>query len=63
MLNQNRESRKIEIYKVPPAERKKFIELTKGMEIDWLNEASKRGLPAKELLEAVKKSAEFFREK
>jgi TRAP-type C4-dicarboxylate transport system substrate-binding protein len=61
MVNQNKESGKIQIYQVSMSEKKKLMELTKGMEIDWLNEASKRGLPAKELLEAVKKSAELYR--
>jgi TRAP-type C4-dicarboxylate transport system substrate-binding protein len=61
MVNQNKESRKIEIYQVPMSEKRKLMELTKGMERDWINEASKRGLPAKELLEAVKQSAKLHR--
>ena len=61
MLNQNKKSRKVEIYKVPMSEKKKLMRLTKGMETDWINEASKRGLPAKELLEAVKQSAKLHR--
>ena len=61
MVNQNKVSGKIAIYKVPMSEKKKFMELTKEMETDWLNEVSKKGLPAKELLEAVKKSAKLHR--
>lgn len=61
MVNQNKQSGKIQIHKVSAAEKRKFMELTKAMEDDWLNEASKRGLPAKELLEAVKKSAKLYR--
>jgi TRAP-type C4-dicarboxylate transport system substrate-binding protein len=61
MVNQNKDSGKVEIYKVTPSEKKKFISAVKGMETDWINEASKRGLAAKELLEATKKSAEINR--
>ena len=61
MLNQNKKSRKVEIYKVPMSEKKKLMRLTEGMETDWMNEVSKKGLPAKELLEAVKQSARLHR--
>ena len=61
MVNQNKVSGKVEICKVPMSEKKILMRLTKGMETDWINEASKRGLPAKELLEAVKKSAKLNR--
>ena len=61
MLNQNKKSRKVEIYKVPMSEKKKLMRLTKGMETDWMNEVSKKGLPAKQILEAVKQSAKLHR--
>jgi TRAP-type C4-dicarboxylate transport system substrate-binding protein len=61
MVNQNKESGKIEIYKVPPSEKKKFMAAVKGMEADWIAEVSEKGIPAKELLEAVHQSAKFNR--
>jgi len=61
MVNQNKESGKIEIYKVPPSEKKKFMAAVKGMEADWIAEVSGKGIPAKELLEAVHQSAKFNR--
>jgi TRAP-type C4-dicarboxylate transport system substrate-binding protein len=61
MVNQNKESGKIEIYKVPPSEKKKFMEAVKGMEADWIAEVSEKGIPAKELLDAVHQAAKFNR--
>jgi len=61
MVNQNKESGKIEIYKVPPAEKKKFMAAVKGMEADWIAEVSEKGIRGKELLEAVQQAAKFHR--
>jgi TRAP-type C4-dicarboxylate transport system substrate-binding protein len=60
-VNQNKESGKIEIYKVPPSEKKKFMEAVKGMEAEWLAEVSKKGIAAKELLDAVHQAAKSNR--
>ena len=61
MVNQNKKSRKVEIYKVPMSEKKRFMGVVQGMQADWVAEMSKKGLPAKELLEAVKQSAKLHR--
>lgn len=61
MVNQNKKSRKVEIYKVPMSEKKRFMGVVQGMQADWVAEMSKKGLHAKELLEAVKKSAKLHR--
>jgi len=60
-VKQNKETGKIEIYKVPPAEKKKFMAAVKGMEADWIAEVSQKGIPAKELLDAVYEAAKFHR--
>jgi TRAP-type C4-dicarboxylate transport system substrate-binding protein len=60
-VNQNKESRKIQIYKVPPFEKKKFIAAVKGMQADWIAEVSKKGIPAKELLGVVYEAARLHR--
>ena len=48
---------KIEFTTLPASEREKFMKLVKGMEADWVEEMSKKGLPAKEILAAAQASA------
>lgn len=57
-VNQNKESKKFKLYKLPMSEKKRFVAQVKEMETDWANDVSKKGIPAKELLEAVHASAE-----
>ena len=61
MVNQNKVSGKIAIYKVPMSEKKRFMGVVQGMQADWVAEMSKKGLPAKQILEAVKQSAKLHR--
>jgi len=56
-LKKNKELKKIEVYRVPMAEKEKFMARVKGMEPEWIEEVSKTGIPAKEILEAVHASA------
>jgi len=63
MVNQNKVSGKIEIYKIPMSEKKKFMGVVQGMQADWVAAMSKQGLPAKQILEAVKESAKLHRKK
>jgi TRAP-type C4-dicarboxylate transport system substrate-binding protein len=48
----------IKITKVAGAELQKFKDSVKVMEADWVKDISQKGLPAKEILEAVRASAE-----
>ena len=48
---------KIKIYKLPDSEKQKIMEQVKALESDWIDGISKKGLPAKELLDAVYASA------
>ena len=52
---------KIKIYKIPKAELKRFKERVAGLEHEWIKEMSARGIPAKELMEALKHAAEKTR--
>lgn len=61
MVNQNKESRKIEIYKVPPSEKKKFMAAVKDMEADWIAEVANKGIAGKEILDALHQAANFHR--
>ncbi len=56
-LKKNKELKKIEVYRVPTAEKEKFKARVKGMEPEWVEEVSKSGIPAREILEAVHASA------
>lgn len=60
-IKENNKVNKIKVYKLPDAERQKFIKKLKVMEGDWIGEMSKKGLPAKEMLDAVRKSADMNR--
>lgn len=60
-IKENNKVNKIKVYKLPDAERQKFIKKLKVMEGDWVGEMSKKGLPAKEMLDAVHKSADMNR--
>jgi len=60
-IKENNKVNKIKVYKLPDAERQKFISKLKVMEGDWIDEMSKKGLPAKEMLDAVRKSADMNR--
>ena len=61
MVNQNKVSGKIAIYKVPMSEKKRFMGVVQGMQADWVVEMSKKGLPAKQIFEVVKQSAKLHR--
>ena len=60
-IKENNKVNKVKVYKLPDAERQKFIKKLKVMEGDWVGEMSKKGLPAKEMLDAVHKSADMNR--
>jgi len=57
-IKENNKNKKIKVFKLPEGERRKFIKKLKVMEGEWADEMSKKGLPAKEILEAVHKSAD-----
>jgi TRAP-type C4-dicarboxylate transport system substrate-binding protein len=49
---------KIKFLTMAASERQEFIKLVKGMESEWVEEMTKKGLPAKEILAAAHASAE-----
>ena len=49
-------SGKLAIYSLPPAEKKKFIDKVSVMEAEWIEKAVQKGLPAREMLDAVHRS-------
>jgi len=60
-IKKNNELRKIKVYRLPMSEKKRFMERVGGMDSDWVRELSKKGLPAKGILEAVLVSAKRYR--
>ena len=56
-IRENDKSNKIKVFKLPEGERQRFIKKLMVMEGDWADEMSKKGLPAREILEAVHESA------
>jgi TRAP-type C4-dicarboxylate transport system substrate-binding protein len=48
---------KIKIIKVSDSELKRFKEKVKIMETDWINQTSQKGIPAKEIMDAIYSSA------
>lgn len=47
---------KAEIYYLPESEKKKFTAATKSLEKDWIDKMSKKGLPAREMVDALYKA-------
>lgn len=60
-IKKNNELRKIKVYRLPVSEKKRFMERVGGMDSDWVRKLSKKGLPAKGILEAVLVSAKRYR--
>jgi TRAP-type C4-dicarboxylate transport system substrate-binding protein len=60
-IKKNNELGKIKVYRLPMSEKKRFMERVEGMDSDWVRELSKKGLPAKGILEAVLVSAKRYR--
>jgi TRAP-type transport system periplasmic protein len=56
-------SGKLAIYQLPPAEKKKFVSKVSIMEKEWVEMAAQKGLPAKQMLEAVHRSVTKHRMK
>ena len=56
-VNQNKESKKIEIYRPSTSEMDGFKEAVTVMESNWVSEMAKKGFPAKAILQAVHASA------
>ena len=52
-INENKQLKKIKVYKVPAADMEAFIGSTKELEAEWIETMSKQGVPAKELVGAV----------
>ena len=47
----------MQIYRLPAAEKQKFMNQVKMMETDWIEKTAQKGVPARELLTAVHQSA------
>ncbi len=47
----------MQIYRLPAAEKQKFMNQVKIMEADWIEKTAQQGVPARELLTAVHQSA------
>ena len=47
----------MQIYRLPAAEKQKFMNQVKIMEADWIEKTAQQGVPARELLKAVHQSA------
>ena len=60
-INENKQNKKIQVYRVPDADRQAFIKATKGLEAEWKETMSKKGVPTDELLSAVRASAAKFK--
>jgi TRAP-type C4-dicarboxylate transport system substrate-binding protein len=52
-INENKQLKKIKVYRVPEADMEAFIGPTKELQAEWIETMSKKGIPAKELLGAV----------
>ncbi len=57
-LKEIRKRGKIEVYKLPDSEKQKIEKKVKALQADWIAEATKKGIPAKEILADVQKSAQ-----
>lgn len=60
-INENKQLKKIQVYRVPAADMEAFIGPTKGLEAEWIETMSKKGVPAKELIGAVRASMAKFK--
>ncbi len=57
VINKNKELKKIDVYKLPLKEKERFVKQVKIMESEWIDELSKKGINAKEILDSVHASA------
>ena len=53
---------KIQLHKMPAAEMQKIDDMLSGMYTDWVETVSKKGIPGKEILEAVRAAAKATRQ-
>jgi TRAP-type transport system periplasmic protein len=60
-VKEGRKLGKIEFSKLPDSEKEKFMKLVKGMESEWVQDMAKKGLPAREILEATHAAAKKYR--
>ena len=57
-LNEITRRGKIEVYKLPDSEKQKIEKKVKALQADWIAAATKKGIPAEEILADVQKSAQ-----